>query len=141
MQALNKDYVGKVTRFADSLDEQTRTMHTEIDFQNPDGTLLPGMYVVATIAEVQRKDALTVPLEAVETEGTDQGTVLFVNSQNVLEERKVRLGLQGSTRVEVNAGLNEGDRVVIGSRNEFRGGMKVKPKEVNPSEPGAAGGK
>jgi len=141
VDALNQDYVGKVTRFADALDPQTRTMHTEIDFQNSDGRLLPGMYVVATLAQVQRTDVLTVPLEAVEIKGNDEGSVLLVNAQNVLEERAVRLGLQASTRVEVTGGLNEGDRVVVGSRNEFRNGMKVQPMEINTSEPGVAGGR
>jgi hypothetical protein len=47
----------------------------------------------------------------------------------------------GSTRVEVVSGLNDGERVVIGSRNEFRKGMKITPKEIDASEPGATGGK
>jgi len=141
VDALNQDYVGKVTRFADALDPQTRTMHTEIDFQNSDGRLLTGMYVVATLAQVQRTDVLTVPLEAVEIKGNDEGSVLLLNAQNVLEERTVHLGLQASTRVEVTGGLNEGDRVVVGSRNEFRNGMKVQPVEINTSEPGVAGGR
>jgi RND family efflux transporter MFP subunit len=141
VDALNKDYVGKVTRFADSLDQQTRTMHTEIDFQNADGKLLPGMYVVATVAEVESKDVLTMPLEAVEMKGSDQGTVLLVGPQNTLEERKVALGLEGSTRVEVKSGLKEGDLLVVGSRNEFRSGMKIKPKEIDTGEPGANGAK
>jgi len=133
VQALNQDYVGKVSRFADALDPQTRTMETEIDFQNADGRLLPGMYVVATVAEGERKDALTVPLEAVEMNGNAEGTVLLVNAQGVLEQRKVRLGVEGSTRIEVISGLNDGDRVVVGSRSEFREGMKVKPKEIDTS--------
>jgi RND family efflux transporter MFP subunit len=140
VQALNEDIVGKVSRFADSLDEQTRTMHTEIDFQNPDGKLLPGMYVEANVPPAIRKAALTVPLEAVEMTGSD-GTALVVNSQNVLEERKLHLGLQGSTRVEVLSGLTEGDRVVVGSRSEFHAGMKITPKEIEVGNPGEAGAK
>jgi RND family efflux transporter MFP subunit len=140
VQALNQDYVGTVSRFADALDEQTRTMHTEIDFQNPDGKLLPGMYVQAGVPPAARKDVLTVPLEAVDVNGSD-GTVLVVNSQNALEERNIHRGLEGSTHVEVLSGLTEGERVVIGSRNEFRKGMKVIPKEIDASEPGSAGGK
>ena len=96
------------------------------------------MYVVATVAQVERKDVLTVPLEAVEIKTSDQGSVLLVNSQDVLEERDVHLGLESSTRVEVISGLSEGDRVVIGSRNEFRVGMKVKTKAIDTSEPGAS---
>lgn len=139
VQALNRDYVGKVARFADSLDPQTRTMETEIDFQNPNGELLPGMYVQAIIPPLKQKDMLTVPLEGVEigNNGTE-GTVLVVNSQNILEERKVQVGVRGSTRVEIRSGLREGERVVVGSRNEFRSGMKVIPKEINVSQPGMA---
>jgi RND family efflux transporter MFP subunit len=138
VQALNDETVGKVSRFADSLDPQTRTMETEIDFQNPDGRLLPGMYVAATVSQVERKNVLTVPLEALDMSGNNEGTVLVVNAQNTLEERKVRLGLEGSTRIEVISGLNEGDRVVVGSRSEFRSGMKVQPKDIDTSGP--AGG-
>jgi RND family efflux transporter MFP subunit len=140
VEALNQDYVGKVSRFADALDEQTRTMHTEIDFQNSDGKLLPGMYVEAKVPPALRKEVLTVPLEAVEINGTE-GTVLVVNGQNVLEERNVHLGLQGSTHIEALTGLTEGERVVIGSRSEFRKGMKVTPKEIDNPQSGAAGAK
>jgi RND family efflux transporter MFP subunit len=139
VDALNKDYVGKVTRFADSLDEQTRTMHTEIDFQNSDGRLMPGMYVVATIAQVEKKNILTLPVEAISIKGNDEGTVLFVNSQDVLEEKTVHLGMESSNRVEIVSGVDEGDRVVVGSRNEFRSGMKITPKLIDTSEPGVPG--
>jgi RND family efflux transporter MFP subunit len=138
VQALNQDYTGKVSRFADALNPQTRTMETEIDFQNADGKLLPGMYVEATLDQAERKERLTVPLEAVETNGTE-GSVLVVNARNILEERKVRLGLQGSTRIEVISGLTEGERVVVGSRDEFRAGMKVTPKEIEIGQPDAGG--
>lgn len=139
VDALNKDTMGKVARFADELNEDTRTMHTEIDFQNPDGKLLPGMYVIATVPPVQKANILTLPVEAVEMKDSTEGTVLFVNAQNTLEERSVKLGAEGNTRVEIVAGLNEGDRVVIGSRSEFRNGMKVTPKELDGGEHAASG--
>jgi RND family efflux transporter MFP subunit len=139
VQALDKDYVGKVARFADSLDPDTRTMHTEIDFQNSDGKLMPGMYVVATVPVNGPKNVLTVPLEAVDLKGSDEGTVLLVGPGNILEERKIGLGMQGSTRIQVTGGLQEGDQVVVGSRNEFRSGMKVQPKVVESGASGAAG--
>jgi len=141
VQALNEDHTGIVARFADSLDPETRTMHTEIDFQNPDGRLIPGMYVEATVPEPGKANVLTVPLEAVDIKGNDQGTVLLVGPQNTLEERKVTLGMQGSTRIEVTSGLSEGDEVVVGSRNEFRGGMKVQPKPIEVGEASTEGEK
>jgi RND family efflux transporter MFP subunit len=129
VQALNQDSVGKVSRFADALDSQTRTMETEIDFDNKDGKLMPGMYAETVLQLAESKNALVVPLEAV-TQGEKEATVLAVNPQGVVEERRVKLGLQGKSRVQVLTGLAEGDRVIIGNRSQFRSGEKVAPQEI-----------
>jgi RND family efflux transporter MFP subunit len=132
VQALNQDIEGKVSRFAGSLDLQTRTMETEIDFDNRNGGLLPGMYAETRLSLAERKNVLTVPLEAVTRNG-DDATVLAVTPQNVIEERHVKLGLEDSVRVEVLTGLTENDRVVVGNRSQFRNGQKIQPKDVGPS--------
>ena len=129
VQALDSEIEGKVSRFADSLDRQTRTMETEIDFDNRTGRLIPGMYTETRLSLREKKNALTVPLEAVSRIG-EEATVPAVNKQNVIEERHVRLGAEDETRVEVLAGLSEQDRVVIGSRTQFRTGERVRPREV-----------
>ncbi len=130
VQALNQHFVGKVSRFADSLDRQTRTMETEIDFDNRDGHLIPGMYAETQLSLREKKDALTIPLEAVTRNG-DDAMVLAVNRENIIEERHVKLGLEDSVRVEVLSGLTDNDRVVIGNRSQLRGGQKIQPKESN----------
>lgn len=130
VQALRQDSEGKISRFADSLERQTRTMETEIDFDNRDGKLIPGMYAETVLSLSEKKDALTIPLQAVSRNG-DDATVLLVNSQDVIEERHVKLGLESNTRVEVTSGLAEQDRVVIGSRSLFRVGQKVQSKEIS----------
>lgn len=139
VQALNKDIEGKVSRFADSLDMQTRTMETEIDCQNRDGRLLPGMYTDTQLLLREKKNALAIPLQAVVRSG-DDATVLAVNPQDVLEERHIKLGLEDNSRVEVVSGLSDGDRVVIGNRSQFHNGQKIQPKEVNSQENSSAGG-
>ena len=55
VQALNQDIEGQVSRFADSLDRQTRTMETEIDVQNSNGELIPGMYAEAALSLREKK--------------------------------------------------------------------------------------
>jgi RND family efflux transporter MFP subunit len=129
VQALNQHFVGKVSRFADSLNQQTRTMETEVDFQNKDGKLLPGMYVQADVAHDEKKNALTVPVEAVRQHG-DNGAVFVVSAQNDVEEKHVKLGQSDGTRIEIVSGLNEGERVIVGHLGEFRTGQKVQPKEL-----------
>lgn len=130
VQALNQEIEGKVSRFADSLDRQTRTMETEIDFDNRAGRLIPGMYTQTRLSLQEKKNALTIPLEAVSRNG-EEATVLAVNASNIVEERKVRLGVDDSTRIEVLSGLSEGERVIIGNRSEYHNGEKIKPKDVS----------
>ncbi len=76
--AMNQDFEGKVARFADALNDETRTMHTEIDVKNLDGALKEGMYAEAKLILKQHKDVLTVPIQALErnssgSDGADRG--------------------------------------------------------------------
>ena len=129
VQALNQDIVGKVSRFAQSLDVQTRTMETEIDFENSNGKLLPGMYTETVLQLSDRKDVLVVPMEAV-TQNAGEARILVVNGQNIVEERKVKLGTQGKSTVEVLSGLTDGERIIVGNQSQFQSGEKVIPKEI-----------
>jgi RND family efflux transporter MFP subunit len=129
VQALDQEIEGRVSRFADSLDRQTRTMETEIDFDNRAGHLISGMYTETRLSLREKKNALTIPLEAISRNG-EEATVLAVNAENVVEERKVRLGVEDSTRIELLSGLSEGERVIIGNRSEYHNGEKVQPKEI-----------
>ncbi len=130
VSAMNRDFEGRVARFADSLNEETRTMHTEIDVENSDGTLKEGMYAEAKIILKQQNNALTIPIQALERNNSG-GTVLIVDAQGRVEERQVKLGAESSDRVEILAGLADNDQVVIGNRGEFRAGEKVRPKPVD----------
>jgi RND family efflux transporter MFP subunit len=129
VSALNRDFEGRVARFADALNDETRTMHTEIDVENTNGTLVEGMYAEARLVLAESRAALTVPIQAIE-QNSSGASVLIVNSQGQIEEREVKLGVEGSDRVEVLSGLAEHDRVLIGNRSEFRAGDRVLPKLV-----------
>jgi RND family efflux transporter MFP subunit len=132
VEALHSEIAGKVSRFADSLDIETRTMQTQIDFDNRNGRLMPGMYAETRLVLAERPNTLSLPLEAVTQSGTT-ATVLLVTPESTVVERKITLGLEGHSRVEVLSGLREGDRVVVGNRSRFRDGEKVEPKEVAPN--------
>ena len=127
--ALNRTFNGQVARFADALDQETRTMQTEIDVQNRDGSLVDGMYAEITLTLNEKAGALTVPTQTVQREGS-RASVLLVDRDNRIEERQVKLGQEGNDLVEILSGLLEQDRVVIGNRSEFRPGEKVQPKLV-----------
>jgi len=130
VSALNRDFDGEVARFADSLNEETRTMHTEIDVKNPQGTLKEGMYAEVKLVLQEVKSALNVPVQAIQR-GSSAASVFRVDAQGRIEERKVTLGEETSDRVQVLSGLVEGDRVVIGNGGGVRPGDKVRPKVVS----------
>jgi RND family efflux transporter MFP subunit len=130
VSALNRDFDGEVARFADSLNEETRTMHTEIDVKNPQGTLKEGMYAEVKLVLQEVKSALNVPVQAIQR-GSSAASVFRVDAQGRIEERKVSLGEETSDRVQVLSGLMEGDRVVIGNGGGVRPGDKVRPKVVS----------
>jgi multidrug efflux pump subunit AcrA (membrane-fusion protein) len=111
------------------VNEETRTMHTEVDVPNKDGSIVPGMYAEVNLRLARKDHALAVPIQAISRNGS-RATVLVVDAQNRIEEREVRLGMEGSNHVEVVSGLNENDRVVIGNRSDFRSGEKVRPKVI-----------
>ena len=129
VQALNRSFEGKVARFADAVDPETRTMHTEVDVKNTGGKLVQGMYAEVSLVLATKDGTLTVPIQAVVRNGSE-ATVLVVNAQNRLEERRVEPGLEGTRWVEVVSGLKENDRVLIGSRSEYRVGDRVEPKPI-----------
>src|SRR5580693_5164514 len=138
VQALNQDFEGKVSRFADSLDQQTRTMETEVDFQNSDGKLMPGMFCETLFVHDRKQNALTIPIEAVNRVG-DETTVFVVDSQNVVRARPVKLGQESTTQIEVLSGLIEGERVIDGNLGEFVPGQTVLPKVVEAGNSSQAG--
>jgi len=104
-------------------------MHTEVDVKNTGGKLVQGMYAEVSLVLATKDGTLTVPIQAVVRNGSE-ATVLVVNAQNRLEERRVEPGLEGTRWVEVVSGLKENDRVLIGSRSEYRVGDRVEPKPI-----------
>jgi RND family efflux transporter MFP subunit len=122
----NKTFTGKISRFTHDVDDNTRTMTTEIEVPNPDLELVPGMYATVVLKVEKRPQVLAVPTEAVA--GDKAPTVYVVNHNNQIEERPVKLGLETPDKYEVLSGLNEGDLVVIGNRAGFQAGQKVEPK-------------
>ena len=130
VSAMNQDFEGKIARFADALNDETRTMHTEIDVKNPDGALKEGMYAVTQLILKQRPEALTVPIQALDR-NSNGATVLIIDAQGRVEKRQLKLGVESSDRVEVVSGLAENDKVIVGNRSGFHEGEKAQPKVVD----------
>ena len=130
VSTLNRSFSGRVARFEDRVDQSTRTMKTEVDVPNPTLLLVPGMYAEVDLTTEQRKNVLSVPMEAIEGSGSS-ASVYVVQPSGAIQIVPVRLGIENAQRIEVRAGdLREGDNVVVGSRAGLKTGGKVQPKVI-----------
>lgn len=104
------DFAGRVDYLYPDLDTQTRTGRVRIALANPRGRLQPGMYAQVNI-DGGRRDALTVPSEAVIATGTRQTVILSRGGGFV--PAAVETGMEEDGRTEILAGIGAGDDVVL----------------------------
>jgi len=115
---------GKIARYADAVQMATRTMDTEVDVPNPDGSLVPGMYAEVHLHLADRSAALSVPLDAVDGLGTSVQQA-YVVRDGIVHLATVKVGLQTPNRVEILSGLQRGDNVIVGRHTGLSDGEKV----------------
>jgi RND family efflux transporter MFP subunit len=105
------DFRGTVTRVASALQPGTRTLLTEIDVPNPDGTLTPGTYCDVQLQIPRKTQSLIVPAEAIIF--NRNGLSVAVVENGVVHVRKIVEVRDLGTRVEVSDGVQDGDQVVL----------------------------
>ncbi len=121
-------FPGTVTRVADALQPETRTLLTEIDVPNPDGVLRPGSYCTVEL-KIPRKDNLVVlPSDAVVFDSNGLHVAVFENG--VVRMRRINLVHDLGTTVQVDQGLKEGDLVVRAPPINLADGARVQAAPV-----------
>ncbi len=101
-------------------------METEIDVENQDLSISPGMYANTEMQLARASNVTTVPVEALVLRGNTQ-SVYALDSTNRIHIRNVEVGLQGSKLVEIKKGLEPGERVVVGGQENYNEGELVSP--------------
>lgn len=124
-----KVFTGKITRFTDKVNLDTRTMTTEMEVENPNLEIVPGMYGAVQLPVQKHPNALAVPSQAVG--GGNNPTVYVVNQNNEIESRPVKLGLETPDFYEVLSGVKERELVIVGSRSLVHPGQKVETTLIN----------
>ncbi|MCR4667299.1 MAG: efflux RND transporter periplasmic adaptor subunit [Desulfovibrio sp.] len=115
-------------QFADvSVDESTGMILLRAVFPNPEGVLLPGLYVRAIVQEGMADNVLLLPQKAVSYTARGQASVWVVDERNTVRRRQVRTAELVGTRIVIREGLKEGERVVLGSSRRLNDGDVVRP--------------
>ncbi|HLJ50763.1 MAG TPA: efflux RND transporter periplasmic adaptor subunit [Bryobacteraceae bacterium] len=116
-------YSGTVARIAHALDPKTRTMPVELDVQNRDGSLSPGMYPTVKWPVVRPHPALLVPKTSVVT--TTERIFVIRDNNGHAQWVDVKVGPAQGDLVEVSGNLQAADRVVKRGTDELREGMPI----------------
>jgi RND family efflux transporter MFP subunit len=126
VDAINRSFTGKIVRFTRNVNFETRTMETEIDVENKDLSIAPGMYANTLLELDEHKNIVTIPMEALVLNGNQQA-VYVLDESNRIHIRSIQVGLEGQKLAEIAGGLNPGDRVVLGGQENYREGQRVDP--------------
>jgi len=124
VDAIGRSFTGKIVRFTRDVNFETRTMETEVDVENKDLSIAPGMYANTLLQLGHVNGVVTIPVEALVLNG-QQETVYVLDDGNRIHIRNVAVGLQGSKLAEISSGLNLGDRVVIGGQDKYQENEEV----------------
>lgn len=119
-------------QFAEAVvDQSTGTVTLRARFPNPDGLLLPGMFVRAGIVQSVEANAFLVPQQAVSRDPTGRATVMLVGPGDKAVQRTVNAARTQGPYWVVTSGLNAGDKVITQGLSMARPGAPIKPVPAN----------
>jgi membrane fusion protein (multidrug efflux system) len=121
-------FEGGVTRYANALDDATKTMLAEIELLNPSGQLRPGMYATLRIVVESKPEALVVPTEALVVEKTRNS--VFTVADGKARRVTVKTGFNDAGWVEVLDGLSLNDTVILVGKQALNDGQAVNVSEA-----------
>lgn len=113
-----------------AVDEATGSVTLRALFPNPDGALLPGMFVRAQLPQATRENAILVPQKGVSREPNGQATALVIGDNNTVEKRNVTTEKAVSSQWLIRDGLKAGDRLIVDGLQKIRAGAPVTPVNV-----------
>lgn len=122
------------------VDQGTDSVVLRSLFPNPEGTLLPGMFVNEALEEGTQSNALLVPQQAVTHDPTGAAVAMVVGSDDKVAVRIITTDRAVGNQWLVTKGLAEGDRVIVEGLQKARPGTPVTTKEVSIATTSPTGG-
>ena len=132
------DQKGMLSAAEPHVDENTGVVVLRMSFPNPDGLLLPGMYVQVEMPTGTAENVFLVPQEGVTRDRRGNPSALVVNAENKVESRDLTILQDRGADWIVEAGLEPGDRVIVAGLQKAAPGAAVTPEERGAPEEQAA---
>lgn len=109
-----------------TVDPSTGSVNLRIVFPNPEGFLMPGLFVRAVVTEGNNNKAMLIPQQAVSRDVKGNPLTFIVNSQHKVEPRPLVIDRAIGNQWLVLSGVNPGDRVIVEGMQKARPGAIVK---------------
>ena len=109
-----------------TVDPTTGSVILRVVFPNPEGVLLPGMFVRAVAKEGTSEQAILIPQQAVSRDPKGNPLTLIVDAEGKVQQRMLRLDRAMGDKWLVTSGLAPGDRVIVEGMQKVRPGASVK---------------
>jgi RND family efflux transporter MFP subunit len=122
-----RKFTGQVTRTANALDPASRTLLTEIQVDNSNGTLLPGMYTEVDLAVPRTAPPMIIPADTLVVRGNGP-QVAVVDPGGAVHFKLIHLGRDLGTNLEVLDGVEVGQMLAVNPGDTIREGARVKPQ-------------
>ena len=119
-------YTGALQFSDPAVDKVTGSVTLRAIFPNPDGEILPGMYVTALLDEGRQQNVLMVPQQGVTHNEQGKATALILDQKNRVQLREINAVKAVGNQWLVTAGLRPGDRVIVSGLQRIRPGMKAR---------------
>jgi membrane fusion protein (multidrug efflux system) len=114
-----------------TVDEATGSVTLRAQFPNPNGVLLPGMYVRAVLDEAVNTAAILAPQQGITRDAQGNALAMIVGKNNRIEQRTVVAERAIGSSWLITAGLTAGDQLVVEGLNKIRAGDTVHPLALN----------
>lgn len=132
-------FTGELTALNPDVNPATRSISVQATFDNPDGKLLPGMFVNVTVVRPEKREVIVVPKSTI-LHANYGDTVFVVGASDVegmekVHQQIVRLGESRGDFVEVTEGLEGKEEVVSAGAFKLREGSLITRSSVGTVEP------
>ncbi|RMX07723.1 efflux RND transporter periplasmic adaptor subunit [Corticibacter populi] len=124
-------HAGTLEVVGDAVDTGTGNVTLRAVVPNPDGMLLPGMYVRAQLPLALNQQAILVPQTAVTRNTKGEATVLLVGTDDKVEQRVIVLGDARADQWLVGSGLQAGERLIVAGGSAASAGATVQTQVVD----------
>lgn len=130
------DHLGELKMQEVAVDASTGAVTLRAQFPNPDGLLLPGMFVRASVSEAVDENAILVPQQGIYHEATGEAYAYVIDDSNTVEKRIVETINAVGNQWLLESGLTENEKLLVEGAGKVGPGSEVKPVQVEMNSKG-----